>query len=127
MIGSFTFENLPCRVVFGSARFGAAKAEVERFREHARAGADDAAAGSAGQAARSRARSRFTSRPVYRRDHAARRSKVTDKALAAMKECEADCVVSLGGGSTTGLGKALALRTGYQPTLRSPPPMPAPR
>jgi alcohol dehydrogenase class IV len=29
-----------------------------------------------------------------------------------MKACKADCVVSLGGGSTTGLGKALALRTG---------------
>ena len=37
---------------------------------------------------------------------------VTERALVAMKACEADCVVSLGGGSTTGLGKALALRTG---------------
>jgi alcohol dehydrogenase class IV len=37
---------------------------------------------------------------------------VTERALAAMTVCEADCVVSLGGGSTTGLGKALALRTG---------------
>src|SRR5207302_846464 len=37
---------------------------------------------------------------------------VTERALAAMKACEADCVVALGGGSTTGLGKALALRTG---------------
>ena len=37
---------------------------------------------------------------------------VTELALAAMKDCDADCIVSLGGGSTTGLGKALALRTG---------------
>jgi alcohol dehydrogenase class IV len=37
---------------------------------------------------------------------------VTEQALAAMKACDADCLVSLGGGSTTGLGKALALRTG---------------
>ena len=31
MIGSFTFENLPCRVVFGSGTLAAAKAEVERL------------------------------------------------------------------------------------------------
>ncbi|MGY4622888.1 alcohol dehydrogenase class IV [Bradyrhizobium sp. USDA 4486] len=31
MIGSFSFENLPCRVVFGSGTLGAAKTEVERF------------------------------------------------------------------------------------------------
>ena len=31
MIGSFTFENLPCRVVFGSGTLGSAKAEVERL------------------------------------------------------------------------------------------------
>ena len=37
---------------------------------------------------------------------------VTEKALAAFKASGADCVVSLGGGSTTGLGKAIATRTG---------------
>ena len=31
MIGSFTFENLPCRVVFGSGTLASAKAEVERL------------------------------------------------------------------------------------------------
>jgi hypothetical protein len=31
VIGSFTFENLPCRVVVGSGTLSAAKAEVERF------------------------------------------------------------------------------------------------
>lgn len=36
---------------------------------------------------------------------------VTEKALKVVKETEADCVVSLGGGSTTGLGKAIAYRT----------------
>jgi maleylacetate reductase len=35
---------------------------------------------------------------------------VTQQALAAYEGC--DCVVSLGGGSTIGLGKAIALRTG---------------
>ena len=31
MIGSFTFENLPCRVVFGSGTLISAKAEIERL------------------------------------------------------------------------------------------------
>ena len=37
---------------------------------------------------------------------------VTDAALARARELSADSVVSVGGGSTTGLGKALAARTG---------------
>ncbi|MDH4441039.1 MAG: maleylacetate reductase [Rhizobium sp.] len=36
---------------------------------------------------------------------------VTQAALAIVAESGADCVVSLGGGSTTGLGKAIAYRT----------------
>lgn len=36
---------------------------------------------------------------------------VTEDALKVVKEAGADCVVSLGGGSTTGLGKAIAYRT----------------
>lgn len=36
---------------------------------------------------------------------------VTEKALEVVKDKAADCVVSLGGGSTTGLGKAIAYRT----------------
>ena len=37
---------------------------------------------------------------------------VTDRAMAAFRDAGADCVVSLGGGSTVGLGKAIATRTG---------------
>ena len=37
---------------------------------------------------------------------------VTDRALAFYDEREADCVVSFGGGSTIGLGKAIAWRHG---------------
>lgn len=36
---------------------------------------------------------------------------VTEKALEQVNAVNADCVVSIGGGSTTGLGKAIALRT----------------
>lgn len=37
---------------------------------------------------------------------------VTERAVAAFADAGADCVVSVGGGSTTGLGKAIAFRTG---------------
>jgi maleylacetate reductase len=36
---------------------------------------------------------------------------VTERALAAFETAKADCTVAIGGGSTTGLGKAIALRT----------------
>lgn len=36
---------------------------------------------------------------------------VTEQAMEAVRRSGADCVVSLGGGSTTGLGKAIAYRT----------------
>ncbi|HTI68137.1 MAG TPA: maleylacetate reductase [Caulobacteraceae bacterium] len=36
---------------------------------------------------------------------------VTERAMQAAQACRADCTVALGGGSTTGLGKAIALRT----------------
>lgn len=36
---------------------------------------------------------------------------ITEAALVAFKGAKADCVVSLGGGSTIGLGKAIAVRT----------------
>lgn len=39
---------------------------------------------------------------------------VTERAVARAAELDADCVVSLGGGSTTGLGKAMAYRTDIQ-------------
>src|SRR6266478_5908987 len=36
---------------------------------------------------------------------------VTEKALQVVTESKADATIALGGGSTTGLGKAIALRT----------------
>ena len=38
---------------------------------------------------------------------------ITEKALEYLKEKNADSIISIGGGSTIGLGKALAVRTGY--------------
>ncbi len=39
---------------------------------------------------------------------------ITDEALKYVKECGADCVISFGGGSTIGLGKAISIRTGLE-------------
>jgi len=39
---------------------------------------------------------------------------ITDKALAYAKEVKADSIVSIGGGSTIGLGKAISIRTGLE-------------
>ncbi len=36
---------------------------------------------------------------------------VTEEAMGYAQDCGADCLVAMGGGSTTGLGKAIALRT----------------
>src|SRR5438128_2807477 len=36
---------------------------------------------------------------------------VTERAMETVREMRADCLVAIGGGSTTGLGKAIALRT----------------
>ena len=36
---------------------------------------------------------------------------VTQEALVHLEHCKADCLIAIGGGSTTGLGKALAFRT----------------
>src|SRR5689334_13469846 len=36
---------------------------------------------------------------------------VTERAMQLVTEINADCTVAVGGGSTTGLGKAIALRT----------------
>src|SRR5258707_5267284 len=110
MIGSFTFENLPCRVVFGSGTLSAAKAEIERL------GGKRALVLTTPQQEAQGAKLGSALGPLYAGIFAGATMhtpvEVTEQALAAMKACDADCVVSLGGGSTTGLGKALALRTG---------------
>jgi alcohol dehydrogenase class IV len=109
-IGSFTFENLPCRVVFGTGTSGTAKAEVERLggkRALVLTTPHQAAqgmklAGDLGPLLAGIFDGATPHTPV----------EVTELALTMMKDCDADCVVSVGGGSTIGLGKALALRTG---------------
>jgi maleylacetate reductase len=110
MIRPFIFPGLTSRVVFGHgtlvqvpdevARLGRSRALVlstPNQQAEAQALADRLGAKTAGVFAGATMHT-----PV----------EVTEQAIAAFHAAKADCVVSLGGGSTTGLGKAIAVRTG---------------
>ncbi|HVV92426.1 MAG TPA: maleylacetate reductase [Hyphomicrobiales bacterium] len=106
---AFVYNSLPSRVIFGAGMLARLGAELERLgcrrafllatpqqesvvRDLVSALGDRAAGIFAGAAMHT---------PVD----------VTVAALAAFEAAGADCTVAVGGGSTTGLGKALALRT----------------
>ena len=109
MLENFTFDGLPMRVVFGDGTLSELPAEVERLgcrrvlvlctpeqRDQAAMVAD-----------------RLGSAAVGVFDQATMHTPVTvtETALKVVRERDVDGVVSVGGGSTTGLGKAIALRT----------------
>lgn len=110
MTASFTYNANPGRVVFGSGTIERVGPELERLGVR---------------------RAMVLSTPAQQSDASALASRlgdgaagvfagatmhtpveVTKMALAALEESGADGLVALGGGSTTGLGKALAIRTG---------------
>ncbi|MGE4124025.1 MAG: maleylacetate reductase [Pusillimonas sp.] len=106
----FIYEALPTRVIFGEGKLDQLAPEIERL------GAKRALvlstpqqedwaqhiAQSLGQASAGVFAGATMHTPVS----------VTEQALEHVKASNADCVVALGGGSTIGLGKAIALRTG---------------
>jgi maleylacetate reductase len=109
MIANFTYTGLPARVVFGSGTIASVpdelralackKALVLSTPEQRDAARDlavrlgDLCVGTFTQAA--------MHTPVD----------VTERAMNIVRDTGTDCTVALGGGSTTGLGKAIALRT----------------
>jgi maleylacetate reductase len=110
VIGNFTFEALPCRVVFGSGTSSAAAAEIERFGGSRALVLTTPPQEHKGRKLGATLGSLFAG--IFPGAVMHTPVEATERALVALKECDADCVVALGGGSTTGLGKALALRTG---------------
>ncbi len=105
----FVYEGLPTRVLFGAGTRSRVRDEVARLGmsrvlilsgpvhdEVARQISSDLADRHAGSFAGARMHT-----PV----------EVTDEALSLLAEINADGIVAIGGGSATGLGKALALRT----------------
>lgn len=110
MTRPFVFAGLTTRVVFGHGTLAQVPDEVARMghgralvlstpqqEDQARALAEQLGARAAGVFSEAAMHT-----PVV----------VTERAVAAYNKSGADCVVSLGGGSTTGLGKAIATRTG---------------
>jgi maleylacetate reductase len=107
---SFEYTAHPARVVFGAGTLARLRAEVERMggtralilATPELAAVADRAVGVLGPLAVARFDGVAMHTPV----------EVTERALAVAREHGADCLVSIGGGSSTGLGKALADRTG---------------
>jgi maleylacetate reductase len=106
---TFTYQAAPMRVVFGSGTLGRLADELERLGisralvlatpNQERQAADVAAMLGARAAG------------VFAQAEMHTPLGVTERAMARVTELKADGVVAIGGGSTTGLGKAIALRT----------------
>ncbi|MER5601980.1 maleylacetate reductase and hydroxyquinol 1,2-dioxygenase domain-containing protein [Streptomyces sp. NPDC002265] len=106
---TFVHTSHPARVVFGSGTVDRLAKEVRRLGGKrvllvSGPGLEDAAL---------RVRDALGDLVVAEFDGAAMHTpvEVTERALTVLREADADCLVSVGGGSTTGLSKALALRT----------------
>lgn len=112
MIDAFTYEGLPIRVRFGRNAVADVAEEVRRL------GAQRAlvltTAGREAQGSRIGSLLGEAFAGVFSNAVMHTPTDVTERALAVLRSADADCVIAVGGGSTTGLGKALALRTGVQ-------------
>ncbi|WP_406292061.1 maleylacetate reductase and hydroxyquinol 1,2-dioxygenase domain-containing protein [Streptomyces sp. NBC_00624] len=106
---NFVHTSHPSRVIFGTGTVGQVRDEVERL------GCSRVLllAGPAVAKAAARVRDVLGDLTVAEFDGAAMHTpvEVTERALDVLREHAADCLVAVGGGSTTGLAKALALRT----------------
>ena len=105
----FIYNGLPCRVLFGFGTLAQLPAEIDRLglkrvlvlaTPQQKSDAERTAVWLGGRAAGVFAEAAMHT-PVD----------VTGRALAAVKALQADGTIAIGGGSTTGLGKAIALRT----------------
>ena len=109
MIEPFMYEALPQRVLFGAGRIGELAAQVEALgcrralvlSTKEQRDAAERVASLLGD----RAGGIFAGAVMHTP------TKVTETALAAFADGKCDCTVAIGGGSTIGLGKAIALRT----------------
>jgi maleylacetate reductase len=108
--GGFRYTGHAARVAFGRGTLGTLRDEVARLgrtrvlvvHDPSLAPAADRAAATLGDMLVARFDGVAMHTPV----------EVTEKAIAVVRDADVDCVVSIGGGSSTGLGKAIALRTG---------------
>jgi maleylacetate reductase len=110
--GVFVYTAQPARVVFGAGSLDRLAEEVERLGR-------SRVLVLAGARHRARVEAVLGERAVGTFEGAAMHTPVavTEKALAVLRDVDADCVVAVGGGSATGLAKALAVRTGVDQVI----------
>ncbi len=118
---SFVHDLAGPRVVFGAGALDRVPAEVERLGARRVALVAGARGGSHGPGAADRVVAALGDRLVTRISEVVMHVpvEVAERAVAQVRGAGADLVVTLGGGSATGLGKAVALRTGL-PVLAVP-------
>ena len=108
MTGNFVYNGHAARVIFGSGTLSQVPEEVRRLGRRALVLSTPQQIGQARELA---AKLRDLAVGVFAEAAMHTPVDVTDRALEAARATGADCTVALGGGSTTGLGKAIALRT----------------
>lgn len=103
----FTYDQLPARIVFGPGRLAEVGAEVERLGGRKVMLISDWAAATAA----SKVSGQLGSRVALAWDEVAQHVPVelAERARSAASDKSIDCVVCIGGGSSTGLAKAIAL------------------
>lgn len=111
----FVYSSAPSRVIFGFGCLGQLPAEIARLNLNApllfttpeqAAEADRLAASLSGSNVNVTVAGKFTKAIMHTPIH------ITEEALQFARSSQADCIVSIGGGSTIGLGKAISIRTG---------------
>ena len=108
-VGPFVYEGRPQRIIFGPGRLAEAPDAVRAMggsRALVLSTAEQRATGERVAAVLGSLKAGFFAGAIMHTP-----VEVTERAVAIFEEHGADCVVSVGGGSTTGLGKAIALRT----------------
>ena len=105
----FRYSPLPAHVIFGFGTTSELKAEVERLGCSRALVITTHEQGPLADLARAKLGAAFAGAFTQATMHTP--VEVTERALAYASEIQADCYVGIGGGSTTGLCKALALRT----------------
>ncbi|HEY0479524.1 MAG TPA: maleylacetate reductase [Kofleriaceae bacterium] len=106
----FTYTGLPARVVFGPGTLASVRAEAERLAITRALVLTTPAQAAHGRLVTERLGDRAAG--VFSGAAMHTPVEVTRAALDVVRELAADGVVAIGGGSTTGLGKAIAVRTG---------------
>src|SRR3984957_17194857 len=107
---NFTYEQLPTRVVFGVGAFDRLAEEVERLGAHRALVLGTPEQREQAEAAAERLGARSVG--IYAEAVMHVPIETARAARAEAARLGADCAIAVGGGSTTGLGKAIALESG---------------